>query len=69
MLIEEIKVSIVAPENLVLSKLVWMKDSQSEIQRRDIESLLRSIVDLDQAYIEKWASDLGVSTLWQEIRT
>ncbi len=34
--IENVDVSIVAPEDLVLSKLVWMKDSGSEVQRRDV---------------------------------
>jgi hypothetical protein len=67
--IEEIIVSIVAPEDLVLSKLVWMKDSQSEVQRRDIKTLLLSVRDLDLAYIEEWSNALGVSKLWQEIRT
>lgn len=67
--IEEIVVSIVAPEDLILSKLVWMKESQSEVQRRDIEGLLRSVPNLDQAYIERWSDDLGVSSLWREMRT
>lgn len=66
--IEDLTVSIVAPEDLILSKLVWMKDSGSEIQRRDIEGLLRSVPNLDQTYIEQWSDDLGVSSLWREIR-
>jgi hypothetical protein len=66
--IEDIKVSIVAPEDLVLSKLVWMKDSQSEVQRSDIKNLLRSVPNLDREYIEKWSNDLGVGRLWQEIQ-
>jgi hypothetical protein len=53
--IEDVTVSIVAPEDLVLSKLVWMKDSQSEVQRRDVKSLLRSVRDLDQAHAKKVA--------------
>jgi len=67
--IEDTTISMVAPEDLVLSKLVWMKDSQSEVQRRDIKNLLDTVSDLDHDYIDKWANDLGVFPLWQEIRT
>lgn len=67
--IEDVSVSIVAPEDLVLSKLVWMKDSRSEVQRRDIENLLDAVSDLDLGYIETWANELGVLALWREIRT
>src|SRR5262245_8315473 len=53
--IEEIVVSIVAPEDLILSKLIWMEESRSAVQRRDIEGLLRSVPNLDQAYLERVA--------------
>jgi len=67
--IEDVKVSIVAPEDLVLSTLVWMKDSGSEVQRRDVKNLLDTVPHLDRDYIDTWARDLGVLALWQEIRT
>ena len=57
----------VAPEDLVLSKLVWMRDSGSEIQRRDIEAIVSSVVELDRTYISRWANELGVSMLWREV--
>jgi hypothetical protein len=54
---------------LILSKLVWMKDSRSEIQRRDVQNVLDAVSDLDLAYIESWANELGVLAVWQEIVT
>lgn len=33
------------------------------------EGLLRSVPNLDGAYIERWSDDLGVFSLWREIRT
>jgi len=57
----------VAPEDLVLSKLVWMRDSSSEIQRRDVEDLLSSVDDLDYQYVDRWAHELDVVKTWQEV--
>jgi hypothetical protein len=38
---------IVSCEDLVLSKLVWAKDSKSEMQLRDVRNLLSSDGDMD----------------------
>ncbi len=50
---------IVSREDLILSKLAWAKDSGSELQRRDVVSLLESPVDV--AYLRLWAPRLGVA--------
>lgn len=57
---------IAAKEDLILSKLLWAKDSGSELQRRDVRNLLASRADL--AYIREWAPRLGVSALLESIR-
>jgi hypothetical protein len=56
---------IVSCEDLILSKLVWALESNSELQRRDIRQLLAEAVDLD--YIRKWAPQLGVAMLLNEL--
>jgi hypothetical protein len=56
---------IVSCEDLILSKLVWARESNSELQRRDIKQLLAVGVDLD--YIHQWAPQLGVATLLDEL--
>jgi hypothetical protein len=56
---------IVSCEDLILSKLVWALESNSELQRRDIHQLLANPVDLD--YIRKWAPHLGVTKLLKEL--
>jgi hypothetical protein len=65
--IEGVTISMVAPEDLVLSKLVWMKESGSEIQRRDVQMLLDAVHDLDRAYIKSWAAELTVLAIWREL--
>jgi hypothetical protein len=49
---------IVSREDLILSKLVWAQESQSELQLRDVRSLMDESVD--RVYLERWARELGV---------
>jgi hypothetical protein len=60
-----IRTWIVSCEDLILSKLVWALDSNSELQRRDVRQLLAVAIDLD--YIRKWAPNLGVTRLLNEL--
>jgi hypothetical protein len=52
---------VVSPEDLILSKLDWMKASGSELQQRDVAAMLRTVPDLDMPYLWQWAADLGVA--------
>jgi len=54
---------VVSPEDLILAKLVWSKDSHSEMQLGDIRDLLTSVKNLDRAYVVKWADLLGIRPL------
>jgi hypothetical protein len=54
-------VYVVAPEDLILSKLVWAEPSQSELQYRDVRLMLVSCKTLDFEYLKKWAKTLGVN--------
>lgn len=55
---------IVTAEDLILSKLLWAKDSGSELQLRDVRSLLGAAID--RSYVEGWAQELGVAELLRE---
>lgn len=59
---------LVAPEDLILSKLVWAKDSKSEVQLTDVRNLLQSVKGLDRHYLARWAKHLGVESLYREVR-
>lgn len=54
---------IVSREDLILSKLVWAKDSSSETQLRDVQALL--VGGADRTYLERWAAELSVADLLQ----
>ncbi len=49
-------ISFISPEDLILSKLAWSKESMSDKQHEDIKNVLRNDkLKLDMNYIEKWA--------------
>lgn len=56
---------ITSREDLILSKLVWSRDSNSELQRRDVRALLDESVD--QVYVQHWAARLGITNLLDEL--
>ena len=60
-------VSLVAPEDLILSKLDWAKESRSQMQLDDVRNLLRSVQALDTAYLNRWVVRLGLASLYQEV--
>lgn len=52
---------VASPEDVILSKLEWAKESQSEQQFRD--ALGVAVVQwerLEMDYLQKWAKDLGI---------
>ncbi len=60
-----IRTWIVSREDLILSKLAWARDAESELQRRDVQALYDESVD--RAYIEQWAGPLQVTGLLREV--
>jgi len=64
--VEGVPVSVVAPEDLILSKLYWAKDSESELQQRDVRQMILLSPDLDWNYLDKWAPELGVAELLEK---
>lgn len=60
--------AVVAPEDLILSKLKWAQDSGSELQRRDAREIVAAGTPLDWPYLEQWAAQLGVTDLLREVR-
>ncbi|HEX5387894.1 MAG TPA: hypothetical protein VFW66_14415 [Gemmatimonadales bacterium] len=57
--------SIATIEDLVLAKLLWARESRSELQRRDVRKLLEA--PHDAGYISDWVARLDLADLWQEV--
>jgi len=57
----ERKIYVVSPEDLLLSKLIWIQDYQSAVQMEDIKALLE-VDGLDFGYIRYWITALQLKT-------
>jgi hypothetical protein len=63
-----IDVWVVSPEDVILSKLEWAKDSGSQQQIRDVLGVLQVQGEhLDREYVRKWAQELGVADKLDEL--
>jgi len=61
-------VSILSPEDAILSKLEWSRLSGgSERQLDDVSGILELNRDLDRSYVDHWAHVLGVDDLWLKV--
>ena len=58
---------VVAPEDLIISKLDWARDSRSEVQLMDVRNLIRALPALDWSYLERWTASLGLEALYREL--
>ena len=56
---------IVSKEDLIISKLIWFKDSNSELQKKDIKNLLVSGYDND--YLQRWIVRLNLKKQYEEV--
>lgn len=52
---------VVSPEDLLISKLIWIQDIQSAIQMEDIKNLV-NVPSLDWGYIHSWVNSLKLNT-------
>ena len=55
------------PEDLVIAKLEWSQGT-SEMQLRDVGSLIRLVEDLDWPYVDRYAVILGLGARLEAIR-
>jgi hypothetical protein len=63
-------VFVASAEDTILSKLEWAARSGSERQLADVAGIVGlKGGTLDRAYVERWASELGVLDLWRRLTT
>ena len=64
--VDNLEIFIVSIEDLIISKLLWAKNSHSEMQIKDVQNLLAK--NYDKEYIEFWVKELDVFELLMEIK-
>jgi hypothetical protein len=67
-LVPGLRVTIASAEDTLLAKLEWSrKAGGSERQLEDAAGVFDVRPDLDRAYVERWARELGVLDLWEAL--
>ena len=62
------KIFVSSAEDLILSKLDWARDSESEMQLRDVSNLLK-VKKLNIPYIEEWINTLGLKAIYEKAKS
>ena len=57
----EMYINIVSPEDLLLSKIIWIQEIQSGVQMEDIK-LLSQLEEIDFNYVNNWIKELNLKT-------
>jgi hypothetical protein len=65
-----VEMAVASLEDVLIAKLEWSQLGDSALQRRDVAQLLeRTWSRLDQSYLEKWITELGLESEWQAARS
>lgn len=68
--IGDVHLMVVSPEDSILSKLEWMKLTESDRQLADVEGVVAAYNDqLDWDYIGYWADELGLTRQLDRLKT
>ncbi len=60
---------VASAEDVVIAKLEWSKQAQSQRQIEDVAAILRVRSEsLDRSYLEKWIGELGLQREWNDAR-
>ena len=63
--VDGVRLWLISPEDLVIRKLLWGRDGDSELQLRDVGNILAMADALDHAYIERWVQEFALEP-WLE---
>lgn len=66
-LIDDNLMWFISAEDLILAKLLWAKESYSELQLSDIKNLFEGVRSLDKRYIKENVFDMGLEEILRKI--
>ncbi len=66
---ESYQANFASPEDVIIKKMEYYKEGDSEKHLRDITGILKiSGEDVDKDYISKWAQRLGLTEIWNAVQ-
>lgn len=57
----DMDIAVVSPEDLIISKIIWIQETKSALQMEDIKALCE-MSGLDFVYIKHWITSLKLNT-------
>lgn len=61
-----VELAVASLEDVLIAKLEWSRLGDSALQRRDVAQLLeRTWARLDQEYVGRWVTELGLEAEWR----
>jgi len=57
---------MISPEDLVIQKILWARESLSEMQIRDVSNIVRMNSNMDMNYLAKWLTGLGLKEIFDK---
>lgn len=60
-------IRFISPEDLVISKLLWFRESESTRQLEDIASVINQ-TNLDMVYVKKWVIKLSLQNEYKSLK-
>lgn len=61
-------VRFAAPEDVIIKKLEYFRLGESEKHIRDICGMLKAQGNrIDRSYIQNWASEMGLTDIWNAV--
>lgn len=67
--VEQQLIRYCSPENLILKKLEFYQEGGSDKHLRDIDGMIRVQKVLDWAYLDQWAVQMGVDSIWNTVKS
>jgi hypothetical protein len=65
-LADDLLVTMIAPEDVVLNKLLFYREGGSDKHLRDVAGVMR-VHGVNRQYIAEWANRLGVNDIWEAV--
>lgn len=63
------QLNVISPEDLILNKLLWARESDSDRQKKDVRNILKILGDkLDHDYLTDMSKKLGVDKNYEQLK-
>lgn len=64
------KLNMISKEDLVIAKLLWQREAQSDRHLEDVRGILRLQAGvLDLSYIDDWCERLSIAKIWSGVKS